>query len=509
MDNLSLIKYKSLRTFRRKSMESKPELILFEHNFLKLNIDEALNIVKDYIIKNNLIIVGGMAIDLALRTVGLNIYDDHDIPDYDVYSYDNLQHSQELVKILCKQKLPNVSMMSAIHNTTIRVKMSGYTVFDCTYVPQNVYDKIPTITNLGFNIVDPNYQKIDQYNSLSFLFDITGVSYNIFHRMQKDIDRNNLLVDNFNINDDIEFITTKSKLMKVALPLKLFTNNENASFDVYDADGLLKKINNINDYTPKGEGETYVETDFNFCLHGVAAYSFYYNEIKNILNKSKNKEAEDLFKQCNIADISIQKDNFEVYLPTNTNVILVNNNNKFADIMKTSKIKTKYNALLDIFPIRVVYDNGLEIFDLFGRLLSIKIGIIDGQNFVISNFTYLLSYFLAKYYFEDKQYLSYYYSLLNLMKINNMLDNVSILFNYDISTFGKSNYSEPYFYFLKNMKHMYETKQNSTDKPKSSYLMYPDCNSDIVFNYENSEFFNIDGKENSSMEYTNFSHLLN
>ena len=484
--------------------EIKPELILYDHNFLKEQINESLILVKEYIIKNNLIIVGGMAIDLSLRTIGLNIYDDHDIPDYDVYSYDNLLHSQELVKLLCVKNLPNVSMMPAIHNTTIRVKMSGYTVFDCTYVPKNIYNRIPTINSLGFNVIDPNYQKIDQYNSLSFLFDITGVSYNIFHRLQKDIDRNKLLVDNFDIKGKFNFITNIDKLVKLSISNKLFNGD---LFEIYDSEGLVKNINNINDYVYAEN--TYIETDHNFCLHGIAAYSFYYELIKKA---SKSAECEELFKQSNVAKINVTDSKFEFYAPDNTNIVLVNNNNNYIELLKDYKIKTKYNSLLDIFPIRIEYENNIEIFDLFGRMVSIKIGQFNEDNFIITNFTYLLSYFLAKYYFDDSGlnnvYLSYYYSMLNLVKINEMLESPLYIFNYTLSTFGKHNYSEPYFYFIKNMKHLYETNKNSTEKPKASYLTYPDCNSNIEFDYMQSEFFLIDGNENNDMKYTNLAYLL-
>jgi hypothetical protein len=382
--------------------------------------------------------------------------------------------------------------------------MSGYTVFDCTYVPKNVIEKIPTIKFKGFNIIDPNYQKIDQYNSLSFLFDITGVSYNIFHRLKKDIDRNELLVSNFNIDYKFSFINNVSELKKISIPLKMFQDDLANSFTMYKDNDILKQLANINEYSIDMESDnTYIETDYNFCLHGVAAYSVYYNEIKNI---KRNKEADDLFKQCNIAQINIKGNNLDIYVPKGGNITLINNNNmKFKEF---AKVKSKYNSLLDIIPMRITYDNDVELFDLFGRLLSIQIGNIDGTNFIISNFTYQLSYFLAKYYFDDPIYLSYYYSLLNLIKISKIMKSESKLFKYSISTFGKSNYSEPYFFFLKNIKHLYETKQNSTEKPKASYLVYPDCESNVVFDYTSSEFFKIDGNENNELVYTNLSHYL-
>ena len=154
-----------------------------------------------------------------------------------------------------------------------------------------------------------------------------------------------------------------------------------------------------------------------------------------------NKEASDLFKQCNIAEISVNKKNLEIGIPGNLNVILVNNNNKYSSMMKHTNIKERYNSLMDILPIRIVYPD-VEVFDLFGRLLSIKIGEINEEKFIISNFTYLLSYFLAKYYFGDKVYLSYYYSMLNLIKI--------FINSHQKQFYLSPKYKKPYFYNVLN-----------------------------------------------------------
>ena len=53
------------------------EYIYFNHNFLKNELENALNVVKEYIIDNDLMVVGGMAIDLALRVKDDNLYDEN------------------------------------------------------------------------------------------------------------------------------------------------------------------------------------------------------------------------------------------------------------------------------------------------------------------------------------------------------------------------------------------------------------------------------------------------
>ena len=56
------------------------------------NITDALTIVKQFIISNDLILVGGMAIDFALKLKGDQIYTDDQLPDYDFDSPLHTEH---------------------------------------------------------------------------------------------------------------------------------------------------------------------------------------------------------------------------------------------------------------------------------------------------------------------------------------------------------------------------------------------------------------------------------
>ena len=170
--------------------------ILFNYLDCKNDIFLALDVVKQYIIDNKLLITGGFALDLSLRSKGSFIYDKFTIPDYDVLSDKFDYHCNKLGLILCNLNY-DVDIINAIHNTTMRIKVLGFTVFDCTYIPTKILQKIPILEYDNFNLVHPHYQMIDQYISMTYLFNLTGADYNYSSRLKKDYERNNLIKQYF------------------------------------------------------------------------------------------------------------------------------------------------------------------------------------------------------------------------------------------------------------------------------------------------------------------------
>jgi hypothetical protein len=209
-------------------------------------------------------------------------------------------------------------------------------------------------------------------------------------------------------------------------------------------------------------------------------------------------------------NIELSAKELTISVPFGLPIVLINNNLEYSKFEMFTKPESKYNQLLDVIPFRSAYlNNSVEVYDLYGKLLSCQLMKLESKNFIVSNYTYLLSYFLANYYFAEsnnKVYLSYYYSMLTLMEIDSIAN--KNIFNYSISTFGLDNYNEPYFYYLKNLKNNYDTKNNITDKPKSSHLVHPKCDSNVEFDYGTSEFFQIDGKLNNNIEFTNYSRYI-
>lgn len=188
------------------------EIIKNKRDFQIDNITEALEIVRNFIIKNKRILTGGMAIDLSMRSINEQLYSDDTLPDYDFFSPEFHKDAYYLAVVLSK-KFSGVSAIRARHVSTMRVRVNTVPVADITYMPQNIYENIPVIFFNGINIVHPNYQMIDQHRALSLPYEnppnetITG------SRWKKDIDRYDLINERFPVdyelmNDFDKFETT-------------------------------------------------------------------------------------------------------------------------------------------------------------------------------------------------------------------------------------------------------------------------------------------------------------
>lgn len=173
------------------------EDIVTKENIDYSNIKEGLDITRQYIIDNGLILIGGMAIDLALKSTGGDgIYDNTKLPDYDFMSPNSIRHSSELAVILCKVGLPSISDISALHITTRRVRVNSVSVADIGYCPQSILDKIKYIEYEGLRIIHPHYQIIDIHHSISFPFENPMYPV-IIHRWKRDMARYDILFEAF------------------------------------------------------------------------------------------------------------------------------------------------------------------------------------------------------------------------------------------------------------------------------------------------------------------------
>jgi hypothetical protein len=194
------------------------EIISIKHKSFYKEYIRAITIVKQFIIKKKLIIYGGSAIDFALRLKGEFLYDDEILKfaDLDFYSPIHAEHAYELADELHKDGFPDVRAIGAAHHTTMRVDavnaLSGNFVADISYIPENLISRIPTLEFQGMKFVHPQYQYIDQHNSLYVPY--YGTPYeNIFNRCKKDIERFNKLYKFYPFKKEtIKFQTNDVKL---------------------------------------------------------------------------------------------------------------------------------------------------------------------------------------------------------------------------------------------------------------------------------------------------------
>jgi hypothetical protein len=183
------------------------------------NTKRGLEITCQFIIDNNLVLIGGMAIDMALKHVGHpGIYLNEKLPDYDFLSPDSAKHAGELAHLLCKAGLMNVSAINAYHVTTIRVRVNFISVADIGYCPRVIYDRLPTINVGKLRVLHPHFQVIDIHRSLSYPFE-RAYQPVIFHRWKKDCVRYDLIHEAYpveatkhKLSDEMPMAMTKIKL---------------------------------------------------------------------------------------------------------------------------------------------------------------------------------------------------------------------------------------------------------------------------------------------------------
>ncbi|MFA6609139.1 MAG: hypothetical protein WCT07_04520 [Candidatus Paceibacterota bacterium] len=179
-----------------KSHEHEFTVIPQKRGYLYNDILNAMSITKDFIRDNKLIIYGGQAMDYALRLKGDKIYDDEQIPDFDFYSPNNIKHAYDLAELLFKRGFHQAETIRGYHPTTMRVRIDITTyVADISFMPQELFDKTPTLEFEGIRIVHPDFQKIDIHISLGTPFHMAPVSLDVSidNRWAKDIKRFNLL----------------------------------------------------------------------------------------------------------------------------------------------------------------------------------------------------------------------------------------------------------------------------------------------------------------------------
>lgn len=162
----------------------------------------AVQIVKDFIITNKLIVYGGTTIDYALRLHGDKIYTDDMLlmPDLDFYSPDNTRHAYELADILYGAGFTEARTINALYVQTMKVDIgNNHWVADISYLPQDIFDKLPTFEYEGMLNIHPNFQRIDMHRSLSFPYENEFME-TIFHRWNKDVTRFNLMAKYYPID---------------------------------------------------------------------------------------------------------------------------------------------------------------------------------------------------------------------------------------------------------------------------------------------------------------------
>jgi hypothetical protein len=108
---------------------------------------------------------GGYGLHLAIKNkhASGSFYKDDELfsKDLDLYSPSPIKDIVELSNILYKEGFQNVYAREAIHKETYTLTVNSVAYCDFSYVPRNVYNKIPFISIDGYIVTYPYFLEID------------------------------------------------------------------------------------------------------------------------------------------------------------------------------------------------------------------------------------------------------------------------------------------------------------------------------------------------------------
>jgi hypothetical protein len=425
---------------------------------------KALEIVKKYLIrqKESCIITGGYAIHLALKSKKFYLYEDYVLPDYDFLTSSHYSDCYEIAQWLNRINLKEISVINAIHTTTMRVRVAMQTVADGTYIPENILKNIPVLYISGFKVVHPHFQMIDMHRSLSLPYENPPFE-TINYRWKKDMERYDLLYEYFPIRE-----LGKMTDIKISIPRQIL-------------------IDNIK----------------NQCISGFVGLLYWIKFAKNLGFKSELES---------LGNLEITNKELIIEIPIDSHGISIytNNLNELYNNIKNQykkKIEERfYRRFGDKLPRKIILNNEWELLDNLNQYLAAH---KTEYGFYVANLQNIMLYLLTNYILIQKiknipRGNSFYIGYLiarELVKFGGYKNIPELLPTYEY--YGINNYSESYLH----SKYLFDLKNDPKHNKKTQYPLQPKNLYDTdmkykkipkyfyEFNPENSELFHIDGEQ--------------
>lgn len=132
-------------------------------------VQDIIEIVENFIKKEQLICYGGTAINNILPKYDQFYNREIELPDYDFYSTNALDDAISLANIYNEHGFENVEAKSGVHHGTFKVYVNYIPVADITQIAKEIFDnmKKTTIKVSGILYAPPNFLRMAMYLELS------------------------------------------------------------------------------------------------------------------------------------------------------------------------------------------------------------------------------------------------------------------------------------------------------------------------------------------------------
>jgi hypothetical protein len=290
--------------------------------------NNVIELISKFIIKKNLILYGGLVINLLLPKKH-RFYKEYTINDYDCFSKNPVEDAYELANLIKKSGYKYIKIKKAIHNNTYKISVFGKQFFDITFLDPDIYDIL--LNNIKNNQKSLKYYK-DQYK----IIPIELVKQNLYFELARPIQSGFRWEKIYNRMELVNkfYPTEKSVEILKCIPIKK------------EYSGIVKvlleyiknnKIPIIDSYSIK------IYNDCSYCCYRLTENSIYitilvkniiesFNNIKNILNINKS-----------IYDIKVLKKGINAYnLYREYDIKIINKNTKqHFNIVRIIEIKNQ------------------------------------------------------------------------------------------------------------------------------------------------------------------------
>ena len=150
--------------------------------------------VYDFVKERKRKIYGGFALSKLIEDVSPDdkLYSDDDIKSWDIdfYSPDPINDAKEITNRLHKKGFSYISAGEAQHDETYKIYVETKDCADITYVPSNIYNKIPYKEIKGAIITGQHFMMIDYFRAISD-------PLSSYHRLEKTFTRLCLMLKHF------------------------------------------------------------------------------------------------------------------------------------------------------------------------------------------------------------------------------------------------------------------------------------------------------------------------
>lgn len=158
----------------------------------KKEIDDMVNTVLNFVIEKKRKIYGGFALNklIGAKNSKDKFYDDDEIPDIDFYSPDPIGDVKELCDRLKARGHKYIRGQEAQHKETYKIFANTIDCADISYVPKNIYNRMPFQIVDKLYLIGPHYMMIDYFRMMSD--PLTS-----YFRIEKSFKRLNLLTKHY------------------------------------------------------------------------------------------------------------------------------------------------------------------------------------------------------------------------------------------------------------------------------------------------------------------------